>query len=353
MNQLVFNLAFLSAKPTGLSTYARNLLPHLTPFHPLLFTPQDLEGFHCQTVSTALSADRGTKGHLSRLLWYQTQLPRLLKRVEQPFLFSPIPEAPLFCPCPFVVTVHDLIPLRISKPFSRLTAYFRYYIPLVLHQAQHLICDSEATCRDVVDFYGISSRKLTPIALSYDAAHFRPQGFSTANYLLCLTRHDLHKNLPRVIQAYASLKTDAELWIAGPATVYTPGLQTLVQELALQERVKFLDYVPYAELPRLLEQALALVFPSLWEGFGLPVLEAMACGTPVITSNLASLPEVAGDAALLVDPYDSGAIAQAMQAILTQPQLRAQLRQAGLERVTHFSWSKTGAETAAVLNQFL
>jgi glycosyltransferase involved in cell wall biosynthesis len=147
---------------------------------------------------------------------------------------------------------------------------------------------------------------------------------------------------------------DCELWIAGPPDPrYTPTLQAQVDQLSVSDRVKFLDYVPYDGLPTLINQAIALVFPTLWEGFGLPVLEAMACGTPVITSNLSSLPEVAGDAALLVNPYETREIAEAMEAIATDSKLRSQLRGLGLKRASQFSWAKTGQATVEVLQTFL
>ena len=117
--------------------------------------------------------------------------------------------------------------------------------------------------------------------------------------------------------------------------------------------MKFLDYVPYADLPKLLGQAIALVYPSLWEGFGLPLLEAMACGTPVISSNCAALAEVAGDAALLVDPVKVTDITEAMQLVATDEEARSQLRELGLARSRTFSWQKTGEATAAILQQYL
>jgi len=148
--------------------------------------------------------------------------------------------------------------------------------------------------------------------------------------------------------------SDCQLWLAGsPDRRYTPQLKRQVAELGLTERVKFLDYVPYNQLPRIIGEAIALVFPSLWEGFGLPVLEAMACGTPVITSNLSSLPEVAGNAALLIDPYNTQEIAAAMKAIATDSTLRSHLRTLSLQRASQFSWAKTGSATVAVLQQYL
>jgi len=117
--------------------------------------------------------------------------------------------------------------------------------------------------------------------------------------------------------------------------------------------VQFLNYVSYEELPQLLNQATALVYPSLWEGFGLPVLEAIACGTPVITSNLSSLPEVTGEAAILINPYSIDEMREAMQQIATDEQLRLKLKSLSRQRAELFSWEKTGKETATILQSFL
>jgi glycosyltransferase involved in cell wall biosynthesis len=134
---------------------------------------------------------------------------------------------------------------------------------------------------------------------------------------------------------------------------FTPALQQQVEALSISQRVQFLNYVSYEELPQLLNQATALVYPSLWEGFGLPVLEAIACGTPVITSNLSSLPEVTGDAAILINPYSIDEMREAMQQIATDEQLRLKLKSLSRQRAELFSWEKTGQETATILESFL
>jgi glycosyltransferase involved in cell wall biosynthesis len=174
-------------------------------------------------------------------------------------------------------------------------------------------------------------------------------------YLLYLGRRDPHKNLDRLLGAYARLGREApELWLAGPADpAATAPLRARAETLGIAERVRFLDGVPYAELPALLSGALALAFPSLCEGFGLPVLEAMACGAPVVTSKGSSLEEVAGDAALLVDPSSEGELAEALRSVVRDAGLRARLRERGLERAKAFRWERTGAETAAVLRRWL
>jgi len=362
-NPLLINLAVIFSRPTGISNYATNLFPHLKSLHPLLLIAQPVEDFACELVPNNLTPAQGSKGHLSRLLWTQWQIPKIYHQKRSRLLFSPIPEAPLFANCRYIVTVHDLIPLRFPKDFFPMVSYYyRYYIPQVLEQAEHILANSVTTAQDITNFFKIPSRKITPILLGYDANHFRWLDLPTKEskgecpYFLYIGRHQPYKNLQRLIAAFATLPNpnDCELWLAGSADLrYTSLLVAQIEELGITERVKILEYVSYAELPILINQAIALVFPSLWEGFGLPVLEAMACGTPVITANIAALPEVAGDATLLINPENVAEITAAMQAILTDAPLRSHLRQAGIARASQFSWSKTGKLTADLLQKYL
>ncbi|MDY6781270.1 MAG: glycosyltransferase family 1 protein [Cyanobacteriota bacterium] len=390
---VLINLSVLFDRPTGITTYANNLVPHLKPLDPTLLIARSRSGFRCYAIADNLSPAHGSRGHLRRLWWTQVELPRIYRKLQSSLIFSPVPEAPLYRKSRFVVMVHDLIPLRFPQLFARspLIPYFRWYIPQVLAQAQHIICNSQATARDITDFWNIPAKKITPIPLAYDSNHFKPlspkkalneeiasqkdaqqllsskkalneelsqearEDFSTKRpYFLYIGRHDPYKNLQRVIEAFAKLgDRHCQLWIAGACDPrYTPALQQQAQELEVSDRVQFLEYVPYAQLPLLLNRAIALVFPSLWEGFGIPVLEAMACGTPVITSNCSSLPEVAGEAAILVDPYAVGEIRAAMQLLLEDGETRSQLVQLSLKRASLFSWEKTGRQTMEVLQQY-
>ena len=356
LNQLLINLSYCLSRPTGTTTYALNLLPYLHPLEPTLLVSQNLSPYSCHLVPTGLTPEQGLKGHLQRLVWTQLQLPRIYQQLRSRLLFSPIPEAPLNTRSRYIVTVHDLIPLRFPNRRSPLTAYCRYYLPQILGQAQHILCDSIATAKDITDFFHIRADKITPILLAHDANDFCFLDLPASNYFLYIGRHDPYKNLHRLIDSFAALPggRDYELWIAGPRDRrYTPILQAQVRQLGLTHQVKFLDYVPYDQLPTIINQAIALVFPTLWEGFGLPVLEAMACGTPVITSNLSSLPEVTGDAALLVNPYNIGEITEAMQAVANDSALRSRLRTLGLNQASQFSWAKTGQATVEVLKGFL
>ncbi|MFN6156344.1 MAG: glycosyltransferase family 4 protein [Dolichospermum sp.] len=355
-NQLIINLSILFSQPTGISNYAKNLFPYLKSLNPTLLTAQNYPDFNCYPVPNNLTPADGTKGHLRRLLWTQFQLPKIYQNLKSQLLFSPIPEAPLYTNCRFIVTAFDMIPLRFPNRFSPLTTYHKYYTPEVFKQAEHIICISESTANDIIQFYQIPSHKITPILLAGDSSHFQFLNLPTRNYFLYVGRQDPYKNLQRLITAFSALphRNDYELWLAGPYDQrYSPLLETQTQELGISHLVKFLNYVSYDELPIIINQAIALVFPSLWEGFGLPVLEAMACGTPVITSNISSLPEVAGDAAILINPYNPGEITAAMTTIINDSETRKQLSEKGLKRANQFSWEKTGLATVEVLKQYL
>ena len=357
---ILINLAVLFQKPTGIATYALNVAKHLQDLNPTLLTAYPQSDFNCYAIADDMTPAQGSKGHLRRLWWTQSQLPKIWNQLQSDLVYSPLPEAPLFSKCRSVVMCHDLIPLRFPSRFSPLTNYFRYVVPLVLQQAEHILCNSESTAQDIVDFYGIDASKITPILLAYDRQHFYPRdrlnSASTRPYFLYLGRQDPYKNIARLISAFADLpdRANYDLYLAGARDPrFAPELEQQIAELEITHQVKWLNYIDYQELPSLLSNALALVFPTLWEGFGLPVLEAMACGTPVITSNLASLPEVTGDAAILIDPYDTRAITSAMNEIAGDSKRRSQLSQLSLARAKLFSWQQTGEQTKEVLERFI
>ncbi|NEO83385.1 MAG: glycosyltransferase family 4 protein [Spirulina sp. SIO3F2] len=352
---VLVNLSYLSDKPTGISTYTQNVYPYLKPLNPILLTREPIEGYRCHRIPGFMTPEQGMRGHISRLLWTQFRLPSLSRRLRSRLLFSPLPEAPIYSYSRYVVVVYDLIPLRFPQGQWHLSYYHRYILPKVVTQARHVICISQSTADDVMAFFGVRANRITPIPLAYDRLNFRPQSLPNRldrPYFLYLGRQAPYKNVQSVISAFAALpeRDNYELWLAGPTDRrHTPRWQQLTKELGIREQVKFMEYVPYEKLPQLIAQAIALVFPSLWEGFGLPVLEAMACGTPVITSNVSSLPEVAGDAALLVDPYNLDELIAAMHAIATDYNLRDNLSELGLLRSSEFSWAKTGQQTLEVL----
>jgi glycosyltransferase involved in cell wall biosynthesis len=356
-NSLLVNLAILFDQPTGIATYAKNLINNWD-LQATLLSPVKFPGFNHHQIADNMTPAQGSRGHLRRLLWTQFQLPKIYQQLQADLIYSPIPEAPLYSKSRYLVMCHDLIPLRFPRRSSPLTNYFRYVVPKVLKQAEHIVCNSQATATDLVDYYGIDADKITPISLGYDRLNFYPRE-QTSNievpYFLYLGRPDPYKNLAGLIAAFAQIPNqDYHLAIAGSSDPrFTPQLQQQAQELGIAHRVKWLNYLSYQELPTVISNAVALVFPTFWEGFGLPVLEAMACGTPVIASNLASLPEITDNAAILINPYHTAEITGAMMELITDQKMRSQLSKLSLQQAQKFSWAKTGAETQAVLQRYL
>ncbi len=357
-NSLLINLAVLFDKPTGIATYAQNIINSLDSLNPILLSAQTFAGFKQYKIADNMTPAQGSVGHLRRLLWTQFQLPKIYQELKADLIYSPIPEAPLYSNSRYIVMAHDIIPLRFPRRTSPLTNYFRYVVPQVLHQAEHIICNSQATAQDLITYYGVAAHKVTPILLGYDATNFYPREKSAPSqtpYFLYLGRQDPYKNLEGLIKAFANIPDqDYHLAIAGSTDPrFTPKLKQQAQELGVASRVQWLNYLSYQELPVVISNAVALVLPTFWEGFGLPVLEAMACGIPVITSNLASLPEITGYAAILINPYDITAITSAMVTITQDSDMRSQLSQLGIKQAQKFSWAKTGTKTKEVLQQFL
>ncbi len=352
----LFNGSYLGSRPTGIGVVARDLVAALDPELVPLLDPLGGNRPNSVPIPATLSPEHGRRGHLDRLLWTQRQLPRLLQASGAPLLLSPLPEAPLLRGVRSVVLAHDLLPLRYPQ-LTPLLAYHLIYVPLVLHRAVRVLCNSEATAREVHGRLGVPARRLVPIRLGFDPGLLRPLAGEREPFFLVLGRHDPHKNLERVLQAFAGLRDpsrELRLKLVGPHDRrYTPALQHLAGELGIAERCDWLAWVSDRERLQLLNRCRALVLVSLWEGFGLPALEAMACAAPVIAAEAGALPEVVGDAALLVNPRSVPAIADAMARIGREPSLATQLARAGPQRAAGFRWDATAAQVTEVLRQCL
>lgn len=293
-----------------------------------------------------------------------------------------------------VVTMHDLgaeyLPATHQlkqKLYLKLMTYYQ------LKSATQIVAVSQATKNDIINKVGISREKISVIYEGFDQEQFKPlkndvlrntlkdYDIELNNYFMFVGTIQPRKNLERLIRAYAhSLKCHPEeqrdegspacvsrkqvkrffanaqndnikLVLAGSKGWLSDEIYALPQKLGIEKQVKFLGFVPDEKLPALYSGAKALLFPSLFEGFGLPVLEAMACGCPVITSNTSSLPEVAGNAALLVDPYNEEEIAQAIYRITAEPKLGQNLKDKGFTQIKKFSWEKAARETLRILEK--
>ncbi len=299
-------------------------------------------------------------------LWTHLRLSAEMLVNPPEVLFVPAHVIPVMHPRRSVVTVHDLGYLHYPEAhLPRDRRYLDWSTRWSARQAVAVLADSAATKADLVRAYGITADKVHVVPLGRDERLARvedPAALAAVRgryglgqrYLLYVGTLQPRKNLARLIEAFARLaarpgRGDVELVLAGKQGWLYDALSAQVSGLGLAGRVRFPGYLPDEDLPALLSGALAFVYPSLYEGFGIPVLEAGACGVPVITSNTSSLPEVAGDAAILVDPHDVDAIADAMDRVLTDDALRAELVRRGHENVKRFSWEKCARETLAVL----
>lgn len=289
----------------------------------------------------------------------QWQIPRLLRATAVQVYHSPYYLMPYRLPCPAIVTVYDLIPQLFPAYVSgRARWLFRLATRLALRAAAHVITISEATQRDLAAHYRLSSPS-TVLPLAADG-RFRPQSVAEmsrvrqvydlpADYVLYVGSNKPHKNLVRLLEAWA-LSVEGRPWApllllaGGWDGRYDEPLQA-IERLGLGQRVRLLGSVADADLAALYSGAHFFLFPSLYEGFGLPVIEAMACGTAVVCAQTASLAEVAGEAALSIDPYDSQAMARQIGYFLDDKTAVAAYGQKGLAQAARFSWRQTAVAT--------
>ena len=259
----------------------------------------------------------------------------------------------------FISTIHDVKPLLFPELRARTSLNRRIERWLVGDRwktIDHVITISEHSRQDLLHHVPLRSDQVTVTPLGLDAERFRPADHRQEGrpYVLCVAGDDPTKNVGCLVEAFAKLSEGLrgrfDLLLAGDVCKRVD-IRAAVDRLGIGAQTKLIGRVSDEELIAYYQQATAFVFPSLYEGFGLPVLEAMGCGCPVICSNLSSLPEVAGDAALLIDPNDSGQLATEMSRVLESPALQSELRVRGLARAGQFSWDRTAAATVAVYHR--
>ncbi len=294
----------------------------------------------------------------ARLLFEQTVLPLLVARHQLDLLHSPGYVSPLVLPCPSVLTVHDANFIRHPETFSFLERLaWHVLVPLSVRRAARLLVPSGFAASEMRAFNVTPERiSVTRWATPTDLSPANPETVAAVRkelgldrpYVLAVAFSHPHKNVARLLDAFAHIRTAGlphRLVLVGQPRRAHQSLLTKISDLEMEETVCQTGYVSRDILAALYTGADLFVHSSLYEGFGFPVLEAMSCGAPVVCSNAASLPEVAGDAALLVDARSSDALSEAMYHVLTQPDLRSALQKRGFQRVQSFSWQRTARET--------
>ena len=355
------DLQATKGRRTGLGVYTENLVRVL----------KDREGRGHEIFYYAKSHDRDCNT-IERWYWENIELPYLAKKDRVHLLHVPAFAPPFLKLCRLVVTVHDIIgmifPNQIGLP-SRL--YWGKWLPLVIQRADAIIVDSENTKKDVLKFLDVPEKRLR---LIYPSGHenFSPNLNGKAlqqlknrlgikeKYFLCVGAIEPRKNLSRVIEAFVQFMkrkrdTRYQLVVVGSKHfAHGRTFHELVTDTAIKfEDVIFAGYVKHEDLNLLYCGTEAFLFPSLYEGFGIPVLEAMAAGVPVMTSNVSSLPEVGGEAAYYVDPSDIDQISRGIYRLAEEPQLRRELIEKGFKQIQKFSWRRTVEQTLEVYEELV
>ena len=353
----------VGTKETGNETYIRNLIDNLAKIDKeneyVIFVSDGSISEHWRLGNTNFVFDTVSPSNLFRIslqFWMKVKKHHL---DVMHFTY----HLPLFCPCKTVVTVHDICFKKFPHCFSKRD---RFVLTVLgkssARKADAVITVSNSSKGDIEEFYGLDSRK---IYVTYEAANedFFNAGKSKlasvcakyaidTDFILAVGNIQPRKNLASLVKAFGMLvdKTpfSHKLVLVGKALFRELDVFQEIVKWGLVDRVVFTGYVEDRDLPSLYAAAHLFVYPSVYEGFGLPLLEAMACGTPVIASKTSSIPEVVGDAALMIDPYDVSGIANAIGFLLSNEAIRRQMSQKGLRQARMFNWETTAAETLKV-----
>jgi glycosyltransferase involved in cell wall biosynthesis len=298
------------------------------------------------------------------IVWMHGLLPWQAHQAGVDILHMPSKVIPVFLPCPTVVTIFDMTVFRTPHTFWH-RSYSRVLVPLAARHSSMIFTLSQHSKSDIVKLLKVTPDK---VVVTYPAAspRFRPisereiaetrRRYDLDSFILSVCTLEPRKNIIRLLRALALLRQGGfpyQLIHAGPRGWMFEDTLSEVDRLGLQDSVRFLGRVPLDDLIRLYNAASLFVYPSLYEGFGIPILEAMACGCPVVASNASSLPEVVGEAGIMVDPYNVQHLADALQRVLEDKPLAWQMRQRGLEWARQFSWQRCAQETVAVYHQVL
>ncbi len=305
---------------------------------------------------------------MNRLFWEQTTFPGLVHRSDVDLLHSLHYTQPVRLGCPSVVTIHDMTFFLFPDLHTRAKRlFFPFAIRSSVRRADALVAISESTRQDSIRLLGVSPQKIFTTQLGITGEfrevkekdlliNIREKYDLPDLFILFVGLVEPRKNIPFLIRAFKALVVEGfkhKLVIAGRFGWMYQEVFNQIEELGLKDRVQFTGYLPQDDLPMVYNLASLFVYPTKYEGFGFPALEAMACGTPVITTAISSLPEIVGDAGILVPPGDEQALTGAMAEVLRDSTLSNQLRTRGLQRSEYFTWERTARETMKVYKQVL
>lgn len=364
---VAISAAFWGQTNTGSGQYLHRLVSTFQQQHPdvrfTLLLPTHAtresvpEAIDYHVVPTPLD---GRNANLAKVWFEQVGVPRAARDLKAEVLHVPYFAPPLRSSVPVVATIHDLIPMIL--PAYRGSRLVKGYTSLVAQAARRtpmILADSEASRQDILRLLRVPPARVRTVYLAADDA-YKPQSAGRVidirnryhlpdQFVLYLGGFDVRKNVPALIEATAQSKGNWRLVIAGKLpnvdSDFFPHPETRVKQKNLTHRVQFTGWVDEVDKPGLLSAASVFAFPTLYEGFGLPILEAMACGTATVTTNVSSCPELAGDAARLVPPNDVGALREALDVLMADDTRRRELAQRGPTQAATFSWERCATET--------
>jgi len=347
---MIINSRFLTQRITGTQRTAIEISLHLRELMPnvLFVSPKNI---HHTKIANKLNTK--TIGISVGHLWEQIDLPLYLRKLGNPLLLNLVNTAPLLYRNQ-IVTIHDLAFLRHPEWFSKkFYLFYRTLIPKIAKRAKKIVTVSNFSKKEIINLLNIPSQKVEVVYNGISREFFLNPSLKRENFILAVSSLDPRKNFENLILAFKKLNLKKyKLLIVGSRNKVFSNtkIQKLVKEIS---NIEFTGYVSDEELIRLYQKAKLFVYPSLYEGFGLPPLEAMACGTPVVVSSVASLPEVCGDATYYVNPYDVNDIARGIETVLKDELLQKELIQKGLKRVKLFSWEKSAKKLLKIIEEVL
>ena len=363
-------LFLLPGKVGGSEVYLRNLVRSMARVAPeneyLLYVNRESAGLLGAEGIREVQCNVAAESRPMRILYEQTMLPILARRHGLDALLSAGMTAPFFCPVTSVLTVYDLQHVNEPQNFNRWYLLFlKTIISLSARSAKSVLTLSEKSRRDIVRVYGLSPERVAVTYLAADRSVFYRRSEAEIaslkekyglpeEFILYIASSLPHKNYERLLCAFAEVRRkmpDIKLVLIGARDYGHEAIRARIASLGLSDGVLFLGWLPFEEIPVIYSAASLFVFPSLHEGFGIPVLEAFASGTPVVCSRIEPLDEVAGDAALFVDPLSADAIAEGILRVLGDRQLKDALRAKGLKRAGEFSWERTASRTLSFIEQ--
>ena len=369
LNAHLLNLAG-NYRSAGINWYIYHLLENLSSTPDLKYTaflnePRAREHFQFDIAQSRLPTDKP----VVRIFWEQLLQPFALRRHRIDLLHALAFAGPLATNIPWIATVYDLSFMLYPQSFNTANrVYLTWAVHHALRSADRVIAISDSTKRDLVRLFGASPNKIDVVYCASDEtfapeknsaalAEFRQRKNLPSKFILHVGTIEPRKNLARLIRAFARAKRSSKfphcLVLVGARGWKYAEVDAAIEQAGIQNDVIFAGYAPQNELPLWYQAADLLAYPSIYEGFGLPPLEAMACGTPVVTSNASSLPEVVGDSAITVPPDDETALSDAIIRALTDHALREQMIERGLAQATKFSWERSAQETMALYRAVL